>query len=428
MKKLWVLLLSACIGLGTLVAQDINTLKQQAQKGDAQAQKNLGNMYANGQGVPQDYVQAVKWYRLAADQGYASAQYNLGVMYDNGQGVPQDYVQAVKWYRLAADQEDADAQAILGSMYKHGQGVPQDDVQAMKWYRLAADQGYKPAQLALGLMYENGRGVRQNDGLEENSIEQDEKSQNKKAQPDAFFWTEEEKTRRDASLFKRDTAVEAPIDAVQHYLSSQSAYRATQKIDEAFEEAYKMKKLEYDLRTAPPHKMFFPRLFKPFPLGVIPWLLALWLLPLPLLFFKKTREMPMKWLLAASMYNKYAYALFALSITYALVGWTGLLASLLTLPFSLIFGPVGFALILCIYKQQWVPVTHLVAGGSFSLLCFWLAMLLFWLVSKIDMWNTDSKFDLATELVKFDKLNKDGLITAEDYELLKKRAIEKAKE
>ena len=85
-----------------------------------------------------------------------------------------------------------------------------------------------------------------NDGLEENSIEQDEKSQNKKAQPDAVFWTEEEKARRDASLFKRDTAVEAPIDAVQHYLSSQSANRASQKINEAFEEAYKLKKLEYD--------------------------------------------------------------------------------------------------------------------------------------------------------------------------------------
>ena len=65
-------------------------------------------MYLNGQGVPQDFVQAVKWYRLAADQGYASAQYNLGYMYSNGQGVPQDYVQAHKWYNLAAAQGDAD--------------------------------------------------------------------------------------------------------------------------------------------------------------------------------------------------------------------------------------------------------------------------------------------------------------------------------
>ena len=67
-------------------------------------------MYANGQGVPQNYAEAVKWYRLAADQGNATAQFNLALMYANGQGVPQNYAEAVKWYRLAADQGDAEAQ------------------------------------------------------------------------------------------------------------------------------------------------------------------------------------------------------------------------------------------------------------------------------------------------------------------------------
>ena len=83
----------------------------------------------------------MKWYRLAADQGDASAQHNLAVMYDNGQGVTQDYAQAVKWYRLAADQGYASAQSNLGVMYSNGQGVPQDYVQAHKWYNLAAAQG-----------------------------------------------------------------------------------------------------------------------------------------------------------------------------------------------------------------------------------------------------------------------------------------------
>jgi len=44
-------------------------------------------MYYNGEGVPQDYAVAMKWYRLAAEQGHAKAQYNLGVMYYNGEGV-----------------------------------------------------------------------------------------------------------------------------------------------------------------------------------------------------------------------------------------------------------------------------------------------------------------------------------------------------
>ena len=49
----------------------------------------------NGYGVPQDYAEAVKWYRLAAEQGYARAQYNLGVMYDNGRGVLKTSKEAV---------------------------------------------------------------------------------------------------------------------------------------------------------------------------------------------------------------------------------------------------------------------------------------------------------------------------------------------
>ena len=59
-------------------------------------------MYYNGQGVPQDYAQAVNWYRKAADQGDANAQRNLGNMYEDGRGVPRDYIQAHMWRNLAA--------------------------------------------------------------------------------------------------------------------------------------------------------------------------------------------------------------------------------------------------------------------------------------------------------------------------------------
>jgi TPR repeat protein len=59
-------------------------------------------MYRTGQGVPQGYQEALKWYRKAAKQGLPQAQSNLGVMYDLGQGVPQDYVRAHMWYSIAA--------------------------------------------------------------------------------------------------------------------------------------------------------------------------------------------------------------------------------------------------------------------------------------------------------------------------------------
>jgi TPR repeat protein len=135
----------------------------QANAGDAAAQYNLGMMYGRGQSVPQDFAQAITWYRKAADQGDAEAQYNLGFMYFNGQGVPQDdaQVEAAAWFRKAADQGHALAQSLLGVMYQYGRGVPQDDAQAVAWTRKAAEQGEAPAQASLGAMYHFGRGVPQ---------------------------------------------------------------------------------------------------------------------------------------------------------------------------------------------------------------------------------------------------------------------------
>lgn len=65
-------------------------------------------MYANGQGVTQDYKEAAKWFRLGAEQGNADAQYNLGVMYENGQGVTRDYLRAHMWFNLAASESSGE--------------------------------------------------------------------------------------------------------------------------------------------------------------------------------------------------------------------------------------------------------------------------------------------------------------------------------
>jgi len=80
----------------------LNELRPLAEQGDAVAQNNLGAVYYNGQGVPQDYVQARQWFEKAVAQGDANAQFNLGVLYYKGQGVLHDYVQAHMWSSLAA--------------------------------------------------------------------------------------------------------------------------------------------------------------------------------------------------------------------------------------------------------------------------------------------------------------------------------------
>ena len=105
---------------GGVSGQDYQETKRLAERGLAFAQVNLALMYDNGEGVPENDAEAVRWYRLAAEQGYASGQYNLGLMYDLGEGIPEDDAEAVRWYRLAAEQGNASAQYNLGNIYFNG--------------------------------------------------------------------------------------------------------------------------------------------------------------------------------------------------------------------------------------------------------------------------------------------------------------------
>ena len=66
-------------------------------------------MFDVGDGVPQDYKTAVKWWTIAAEQGLAVAQNNLGFMYHTGDGVPQDDVYAHMWYNISAYNGDIKA-------------------------------------------------------------------------------------------------------------------------------------------------------------------------------------------------------------------------------------------------------------------------------------------------------------------------------
>jgi uncharacterized protein len=76
--------------------------RRAAIQGNADAQFNLGMLYERHR-----YTGAAKWYREAADQGLEDAQ--LGLLYAKGQGVPRDDVQAYMWFELAAAQGDQSA-------------------------------------------------------------------------------------------------------------------------------------------------------------------------------------------------------------------------------------------------------------------------------------------------------------------------------
>ena len=94
-----------------------------------------------------DYQDALRHFKIAAARGYVrvGAQHNLGVMYDNGVGVPEDDATAVRWFRLAAKKGYLKSQSNLGLMYANGEGVQRDEVQAFLWFDVAARRGNQVA-------------------------------------------------------------------------------------------------------------------------------------------------------------------------------------------------------------------------------------------------------------------------------------------
>lgn len=104
-------------------AGELENIIAAAQKGDAEAQTELGYMYYYGDGAPRNYDKALEWYNKAAAQNYVYAQYNLGLIYDRGEGVMPDAVTAFSWYKKAAANGWAQAQHNVAHMYQTGVSV-----------------------------------------------------------------------------------------------------------------------------------------------------------------------------------------------------------------------------------------------------------------------------------------------------------------
>jgi len=93
--------------------------------------------YADGEGVPQNYQEAMAWFAKAAANGNDNAQWKLGLGYIKGIGVPHDERKAVVWFKRAANHGNIRAQNALSDLYLSGRGVPRDFVRAYTWAIIA---------------------------------------------------------------------------------------------------------------------------------------------------------------------------------------------------------------------------------------------------------------------------------------------------
>ena len=74
-------------------------------------------MYHDGKGVPQDYGNALKWFRKAAEQGDADAEHNSGLAYENGEGVSKDDGEAIRWLNKRAADGSEEAKRDLERLH-----------------------------------------------------------------------------------------------------------------------------------------------------------------------------------------------------------------------------------------------------------------------------------------------------------------------
>lgn len=174
-----------------------------AEQNYAEGQCGLARCYLQGQGVKQNFSEAVKWYHKAAEQDNNTAKLALFELYALGKGVEksiteavvwlnrykwedskisskgeelysigrkfyygglevkQSYGEAVIWWKMAADENNHRAEYMLGVCYEKGQGIEQSYEKAFSLFLNAAEQGFADAKNAVGMCYEKGQGIEQ---------------------------------------------------------------------------------------------------------------------------------------------------------------------------------------------------------------------------------------------------------------------------
>lgn len=168
-----IMLLLPALGFlpGCLTAEmKVAPVRKAAEAGDVGAMCRLGDIYSQGNIIPEislfpiikwdlpfaDYAAAMKWYRKAVEAGSTYAMAQIGMMYWHGKGVAQDYAEANSWFRKAADAGGTEGMVFLGEAYEHGYGLTENRAEARIWYRKAADLGDPQGMCQMAWVCDNG--------------------------------------------------------------------------------------------------------------------------------------------------------------------------------------------------------------------------------------------------------------------------------
>lgn len=146
-------------GVAKNLTEGVKSVEKAAKQKHLRAQHIMGTLYEDGVGVKKDLAKAAEWYRVSADLGFALSQHSLAAMYEEGRGVKQDGAKAAEWFKKAAEQGNPPSQTAYASKLERGDGLPKSTAKAALWYLKAAQQDFVPAMTRLANMYYTGQGV-----------------------------------------------------------------------------------------------------------------------------------------------------------------------------------------------------------------------------------------------------------------------------
>ena len=146
-------------GVKKNLEEGVKSVEKAARQKHLRAQHVLGTLYEDGVGVKKDLAKAAEWYRSSAELGFALSQHSLAAMYEEGKGVKKDTAKAAEWFKKAADQGSPPSQTAYASKLERGDGVAKSTAKAALWYLKAAQQDFVPAMTRLANLYYTGQGV-----------------------------------------------------------------------------------------------------------------------------------------------------------------------------------------------------------------------------------------------------------------------------
>jgi len=133
-----------------------NNLIKKAEKGDIEAQYQVGYMFANGKGVPQNGKESAKWFHKAAIKGHSKAQYNIGLLYYKDSHSKRNAEKAIEWFTKASEQGYTDSTFMLGLIYMGGKSGIKDTEKGFNYLYKSAVKGHPEGQNYVGYCYATG--------------------------------------------------------------------------------------------------------------------------------------------------------------------------------------------------------------------------------------------------------------------------------